>query len=88
MEVDGHVSLKLATKGSLRSKKSWKFRCLGCFSKTKTEECNQNVWYAFDQFYITWPCSGSVTYLLEVGARVSLKVTIKGFPRGKKVLKN
>ena len=31
--------------------------------------------------------SGSTTYFLEVGERVSLKVARKGFIRGKKTLK-
>ena len=36
----------------------------------------------FHQFVITLP--GSATYFLEVGARVSIKVTIKMSLRGKK----
>ena len=51
------------------------------FSKTKTEEYNQKVWNIFDQFGITIPCSA--THFLQVGARVSLKVTTKGSLRGK-----
>ena len=86
LEVGARVSLKVATKGSFRGKKLWKFRFLGCFSKEKTEECDQKVWNVFDQFGITAPCSASS--FLEVGARVSLKVATKGSLRGKKTLKN
>ena len=49
LEVGARVSLKLATKGFLRVKKLWKLSYWGCFFKTKTEECNQKVWDAFDQ---------------------------------------
>ena len=50
------------------------------------EECNQKVWNVFNQFDITIPCSA--TYFLEVGARVSFKIAIKGSPRGKKYSEN
>ena len=46
------------------------------------EECDQNIWNVFNQFDIT--ISSVATYLVEVGARVSLKVATKGSPRGKK----
>ena len=82
LEVGAHISLKVATKGSIRGKKLWKFRFLGSFSKLKTEECDKKVWNVFDQFGITIPCSD--TYFLEVGTRVLLKLVTKGFIRGKK----
>ena len=85
LDVRVHFSLKVATKGFLRVKKLWKLRFLGCFSKAKSEECNQNVWNVFYQFGITIPCSA--TYFLEAGARVLLKVATKGSVRGKKALK-
>ena len=50
------------------------------------EECDQKVWNAFNQFDITLPCSAR--YFLEVGARVSLKVAIKGPRRGKENSEN
>ena len=82
LEVGARVSLKLATKGFLRCKKLWKLNFSGCFSKAKTEECDQKVWNVFDQFGVGKPCS--TTYFLEVGARVSLKLATRGFLRGKK----
>ena len=82
--VGARVSLKVAPKGSRKGKKVWKFRFLGCFSKSKMEEWDQNVWNIFHQFYITILCS--TTYLLEVYACVLLKVDTKGSPRGKKKL--
>ena len=50
------------------------------------EECDQKVWYVFDQFDITIPCSAA--YFLEVGAHVSLKVATKVSRRGKKNSEN
>ena len=46
------------------------------------EECDQKVWYIFDQYGISISCSA--TYFMEVGARVSLKVATKVSIRGKK----
>ena len=46
----------------------------------------QTDWNALDQFGITMLYSA--TYFLEVGARISLKVTTKGSLRGKKNSKN
>ena len=86
LEVGARVLLEVATKSFIRGKKLWKFRFLGCFSKEKTEECDQKVWNVFDQFDITIPCSD--TYFLEVGARVSLQVVTKGSIRGKKTPEN
>ena len=56
LEVGAHVSLKVATRGSLRGKKLWKLRFLSCSSKAKIEECDQIVGNVFDQFSITIPC--------------------------------
>ena len=72
-------------KGLLQVKNSVKLRFLGCFSKGKTEECDQKVPNVFDQFDITISCSA--IYSLEVGAHVSLKVANKGSITGKKTLK-
>ena len=66
--------IESSTKGSLRGKKLWNFSFSGCFSKAKTEECEQKVWNVFDQFAII---PFSATYFLEVGACVSLKVANK-----------
>ena len=82
MEVGARVSLKVATKVSIRGKKLQKFRICGCFSITKTEEWDQKVCNLFYQFGISLSCSA--TYFLEVGARVSMKLATKGSIRGKK----
>ena len=82
LEIGVHVSLKVATKSSIGGKRNSKFRFLASFSKGKTEESNLKIWYIFNQFGITVPCSA--TYLLEVGARVSLKEGSKGSIRDKK----
>ena len=79
VEVGARVSLKVTTKGSIRGF-TWKFRVSGRFSAEKREECDQKVWNVFDQFGICIACSG--IYFVEVGARVSLKVTTKGSIRG------
>ena len=50
------------------------------------EKFNQKFWNIFDKFIIAIPCSA--TYSLEVGALVSLKVTNKASPRGKKNSEN
>ena len=52
-----------------RLKKLWNIRYLACFSKGKTEECDQENWSFSDKFGITIPCSA--TYFVEAGARVS-----------------
>ena len=85
-EVGAQVSLNVTTKGSIWGKKIWKCRFLGCFSKRKTEECDQKFWNIFYQFSINIPCSA--TYFLEVGVRLSLKVANKGCIRGKKNSEN
>ena len=85
-EVGTRVSLKVATKGSVRGEKLWKFSFLGCFSEAKTEKYNQKVWNVFDQFGVGKPCS--TTYFLQVGARNSLKLATKWFLRCKKSSEN
>ena len=86
LEVGAHVSLKVANKRSIRGKKVFKFRFLGCFSKAKTKQCHLKVGNLFYQSDITKSCSA--TYFLEVGASISLKVASKGSIRDKKTLKN
>ena len=85
LKVSPHVSLKLATKGYFRGKKtleiSRKFTYLGSSSKGKTEECDQRNWSFSDKSGITIP--HWTTYFLEVGSRVSLKVATKGCLRSK-----
>ena len=81
MEVGAHVSLNVATKGSLRGKKLWKFTFLDCFSKAKTEECDQRTLFFSDKLAMLMPCSN--TYFLEVSAHVSLKVATKDYFRCK-----
>ena len=41
LEVGAHVSLKVATNDYFRDKETIKISTLGCFSETKTEECDQ-----------------------------------------------
>ena len=72
--------IESTTKGSPRGKKH--SENLGFLSKVEMDECDQNVWNAFDQLEITISCSA--TNFLEVGARVSLKVATKVSSRGKK----
>ena len=50
------------------------------------EDCDQKVWNVFNQFDITIHCS--VTYFLEVGGCVLLKVATKASPRNKKNFEN
>ena len=66
LEIGAHVSLKVATKVFLEVKKLLKLRFLDSFSKTETEECNQEDWSASDKFGIITSCSA--VYHLEVGA--------------------
>ena len=63
----------------------WKFRFLGYFSKAKTEKWLQKVSNVSNHFGITIPCSA--TYFMEVGARVSLKLTTKGSVKCKNTVK-
>ena len=87
LEVGARVSLKVATKGSLRGKKSAKkISFLGCFSKAKTEECDQNIWSLSDKFGNIM--TGSDTYFMEVSAHVSLRVATDDFCRDKETMKN
>lgn len=77
MEVNGHVSLKLATKDYLEMKKY--------LSKAKTKECNQKNQISSDKLGMILP--SSITCFLEISAHVTLKlVTINSF-RDKKTLK-
>ena len=80
VEVGARVSLKVVTKGSPRGKKKHgKFGFLGYFFNAKG--ARPKIWSLFSQFDITIP--SSVTYFLEVGVHLSLKVPTKGSPRGK-----
>ena len=79
------LSLQVATKWSINSKKTMKTQIFRFFSKAKTVECDQNFRYNFDQCGITMHCS--TTYFLEVGARVLLKVATKWSITTKKTLK-
>ena len=85
LEVGACLSLKLATKRSFRGKKTWEFRFLGGFCKSKTEECDHKNWIFSNEFEILMP--GSNTNFLEVNVHVSLKATTKGSFRGKNVWK-
>ena len=59
LEVGARVSFKLATKGFPIGKKLWKCSFSDCFSKRKTEECQQKHLSNIDQFSITTIfCSG------------------------------
>ena len=49
------------------------------------QRCEQKVSNVFDQFGITIPCS--VTYFLEVGALLSLRVATKESIKGKATIK-
>ena len=80
-----HVSLKVAPKGILYVQKLWKFRSLGCPSKSKMDECNQKNWSFSAQSGMQLP--GLDTYFLEVDASVSLRVATKGHFRDKKLWK-
>ena len=83
--MSAHALLKVPIKGSLRGKKYKNLAFLGYFCETETEESNQKDCSVCHRFCIIIPCS--VTYFLEVGARVSLKVTTKVFFRGKNPVK-
>ena len=65
--MDASSSLKAFTKDSLRGKKLWKLRFSGYFSKSKTEECDQEKSSLFDKFEIAM--AGVETYFLEVSAK-------------------
>ena len=88
LKVGARVSLKVATKGSIRGKKKklWKFIFLGCFSKASREKRDKKVWNVFDEFNISIACWAIC--LLEVGARISLNAATKGFIAGKKSSEN
>ena len=57
-----------------------------CFSKTKTEECDQKVCNVIEQFGVVKPCS--ITYFMKVAARVSLKLSTEGILGHKRTLKS
>ena len=84
LEVSAHSLPKVATKISFRGKKYENLVFLGCFWETKTEESNQKDLSVWHRFCIIIPYS--VTYFLEVGARVSLKVATEVFFRGEKAV--
>ena len=76
--MSAYASLKVATKGYFRGKKVWwKFRFLGYFSISKTEERNRKDFRFYDRFGIFM--HGLDTSFLEVSAHVSMKVVTKGF---------
>ena len=82
MEVGTRVSLQVATKGSIRDKKTLKIQIFSLFFSSKNGGVRPKSLNYFDQFGITIPCSA--TYFLEVGACFSLKVATKGSIRDKK----
>ena len=55
------------------------------FFKAKTEQCDQKIRSFSDKYRMLLP--GLAIYFLEVSAHVSLKVTTKGYCRGKQALK-
>ena len=85
LEMGAPVTMKAATKASLRSKKHWKLRFSGYFSKLKTEQCDQKNWSDCNK--IDMNISSTATNFPEVGAHFSLKVANKALFRGSKTLK-
>ena len=83
LEVGAGVLWKVATKGSLRVKKLWKFSFLAYFSKSKTEKCDQKTLFFFDKPSMLIPCWN--IYFLEVSGHVTLKTASKDYFRRKKV---
>ena len=81
LEVGAYLLLRLVTKTSFRSKKLWKFRFSGYFTKATIEECHQKNWSFSNKFGMFMPVSEK--YFLEVSPHVSLKV-IKDSVRDKK----
>ena len=73
LEVGARFSLKIATKTSLRGKKTQIFRVT--FLKQKRSSVTK-ITEVCKRFGIIIPCLA--TYFLEVGARVSLKVEKRG----------
>ena len=60
LEVNAHVSLKVASKGYFRDQKSLKhLNFWGYFYKAKLVECNQNYINVSDKFWTFIPCSAS-----------------------------
>ena len=52
LEVGARVSLKVATKMSIRGKNLWKVRFFGSSSIAKTEECVEKVWNDLELFFL------------------------------------
>ena len=69
------VTLKVAIKASLRSKKTLKHRFSGYFSEAKTEESDQRNWSKCNKIGMSIPFTARK--VLEVGACFSLKVPAK-----------
>ena len=92
LKVGKCVSLSVPTKVFLEVKKTWKFekllnlKFLDYFSKTKTEECDQEDWSVSNKFGIITPCTA--TYHIEVGAPASMKAATKASLRVKKISEN
>ena len=85
LKVVTPVTMKAATKASLRSKKLWKLRFSGYFSKAKMKECHQKNYRKCNK--IGMRISSTATNFLEVGAGFSLKVANKPLFRGQATLK-
>ena len=79
-KVNCTLLLKGVTKASLRNKKFWKFRFLGYFSESTTEDYKRKYWSARKRFEITIP--SWATYL-EVSAHISLKIARESFLEAK-----
>ena len=62
-----------------------KFRFSGCFSKAKTEDCDQKSWNFSNKHGMIMP--GSDTYFLEVNAHVSLREATDDSFRDKESMK-
>ena len=85
MQVGACVSLKLASKGFLRGKKTSQNLAFQTFLlKQKRRSATKTFELFLYQFSVGKP--SSTIYFLEVGAPVSVKLTIIGFLRGKKKL--
>ena len=86
LKVAARVSLKIATKGSIGSKKnSENLYFWVVFLKEKNGGVRTKSWKFSDQFGINIPCLAAC--FLEVCARVSLKVASKGLLEIKRLWK-
>ena len=74
LELGGIVSLKVTTKRYFRGEKLGRFKSFSCFSKAKTEECDQKYGSFYDKFGMIMLGSGK--YCREVSGHASLKVAI------------